>query len=212
MFELSDIVVRFPYPGLFCLLILGSIGFPFPEDAILLLCGFLIAQQIVLPLPAFLVVYAGIIIGDFIIYSLGKKYGRAVITHRRFKKLLPAEKLVSLENGYRRFGVLFIVLGRQIIGLRAQIILAAGILGMSSRRFLVTDAFASLMTIMIMLSLGYAGTHSLIKNHPAGIHGEYLLILFFPLAVSFCVIKWHRSKRRARTIAVDNAAIEEIGI
>jgi membrane protein DedA with SNARE-associated domain len=149
MGELSAIVMQFPYPGLFCLLILGSVGFPFPEDAILLSCGFLISRQIVAPLPAFIVVYAGIMIGDFIIYSFGRKYGRAVVTHKRFRRLLPPEKLYSIEKRFGKFGVLSVLVGRQIIGVRAQTMLAAGVLRMPLRTFLLTDAFASSLTIMI---------------------------------------------------------------
>jgi len=201
MGELSAIVMQFPYQGLFCLLILGSIGFPFPEDAILLSCGFLISRRIVMPIPAFLVVYTGIIIGDFIIYSFGRKYGRAVVTHKRFRKLIHPEKLCSLERRFAKFGALSILLGRQIIGVRAQTMIAAGVLRMPLRTFLLTDAFASFLTVSIMVSLGYTGMKGL-TNHSLTVQLEYLLIIVL-LATAFYFVRWLRSKRR-RKIEVKN--------
>ena len=57
MFDIAGIVDRFPYVGIFVLLILGEIGFPFPEDATLILGGFLTAHGVIKPLPAFSVLY-----------------------------------------------------------------------------------------------------------------------------------------------------------
>ncbi|MDI6727600.1 MAG: hypothetical protein QMD44_01570, partial [Thermodesulfovibrionales bacterium] len=76
--NISTLVEHFPYIGLFLLLILGGIGFPFPEDTTLILCGFLISTHVVKPVPALLVVYAGLLITDFSLYFVGKKYGRMV--------------------------------------------------------------------------------------------------------------------------------------
>jgi hypothetical protein len=44
--NVSQLTEHFPYIGFFLLLILG-IGFPFPEDATIMLCGFLIAQEVI---------------------------------------------------------------------------------------------------------------------------------------------------------------------
>jgi membrane protein DedA with SNARE-associated domain len=52
MFEISGFVEHFKYIGIFLLLILGGIGLPFPEDATLILCGFLIAHDIIRLIPA----------------------------------------------------------------------------------------------------------------------------------------------------------------
>jgi len=76
MFEIGTLIEHFPYVGVFVLLILGGIGLPFPEDATLILSGFLIAHGLMKPLPAFLVIYPALIMTDFSLYWVGKKYGR----------------------------------------------------------------------------------------------------------------------------------------
>ncbi|HXX58494.1 MAG TPA: hypothetical protein VEI96_10875 [Thermodesulfovibrionales bacterium] len=40
MLQISSVIGQFPYLGLFVLLLLGGIGFPFPEDATLILAVF----------------------------------------------------------------------------------------------------------------------------------------------------------------------------
>src|SRR4030066_1119859 len=88
MFESAPFVNHFPYLVIFLLLILGGVGLPFPEDATLLLGGFLMAHYVIKPLPAFLVVYSGLLITDFSLYLVGKKYGRRVVEHKRFRKII----------------------------------------------------------------------------------------------------------------------------
>jgi membrane protein DedA with SNARE-associated domain len=76
MFDPTNFINSFPYAAIFLLLILGAIGFPFPEDTTFMLCGFLVASGVVKPLPLFLVVYIGLLMTEFFLYSVGKKYGR----------------------------------------------------------------------------------------------------------------------------------------
>jgi membrane protein DedA with SNARE-associated domain len=78
MADLAAIMEQGPYLGLLLLLLLGGIGFPFPEDATLILCGFLISTHVVNPVYALLVVYAGLLAADFSLYLVGMKYGRMI--------------------------------------------------------------------------------------------------------------------------------------
>ncbi len=158
---ISEIVEHFPYLGLFILLVLGVIGLPFPEDTTLILCGFLIAQAVIKPVPALMVVYSGILIADYFLYIVGKKYGRAVITRKGIKKFLTPERMSVLEEKFRKRGVVVILLGRHIVGLRAQLFIVAGIMRMSTIKFLVADAFSAIFTIILMVGAGYIGGYSL---------------------------------------------------
>jgi membrane protein DedA with SNARE-associated domain len=85
MFESSALTDHFPYLGIFALLILGGVGFPFPEDSTLILSGFLVAHRAIKPVPSLLVIYLGLLISDFFLYWMGKKYGRKIVEHRKFR-------------------------------------------------------------------------------------------------------------------------------
>ena len=157
MLENTLLIHQFPYLGLFLLLVLGTLGLPFPEDGILLLSGFLTAHHVIRPLPAFLVVYSGLLMTDFLLYSVGKKYGRRIVEHKRFQKILTANRLAKLEEKFKRWGALVVFFGRHLLGLRAQIFLVAGVMRMPWKKFLIVDATSALLTITLWGGLGYVG-------------------------------------------------------
>ena len=159
--DLSGLIEHFPYLGLFMLLILGGIGLPFPEDTTLILGGFLISTHVIKPVPALLVIYTGLLIADLFLYFVGKKYGRMIVNHKRFRKIISPERLSSLESRFNRSGVFVILVGRHLVGLRAQIFLAAGVMRMSVVKFLMADAVSAIFTIAIMAGAGYLGGNSL---------------------------------------------------
>lgn len=194
--EISEIAEHFPYIGLFILLILGGIGLPFPEDTTLILCGFLISTHVVKPISALFVVYTGILIADYILYIVGKKYGRMIVTHKRFHKILSSERLSMLEDKFKKRGILFILIGRHLVGLRAQIFLVAGVMRMSPIKFLITDAFSSLFTIAIMVGVGYLGGNSLdiIRKDITRVEHVAILLIIILLTI-YLLYRFFRIKR-----------------
>ncbi len=200
-FEFFALVQQFPYPGLFITLVLGSLGLPVPEDVVLLLCGFLITKQLAAPVPAVLVAYSGVIASDFIIYSFGRKYGRFIVTHRRFRKILSPERLAFFEEKFRKSGVFFIFFGRYLWGLRAQVFLTAGILGVSPRKFIMTDACAALITVPLMITLGYMGGRQLESFDSSAFPTEYIGIALAVAAVAVALICRRIMQRKSKTAA-----------
>ena len=148
---------HFSYLGLFTLLILGTLGFPFPEDSILILNGFLVARRVVNPLAAFLVVYAGLLMTDYSLYWVGKKYGRGVVELTRFRKIMTPQRLSRLEVQFQRWGGFVVFFGRFLFGLRAQVFLTAGILRMSRIRFLISDGLSAAIMLLFWGAVGFYG-------------------------------------------------------
>ncbi len=149
MLETIPFVEDFPYAGLFILLILGTLGLPFPEDGILLLSGLLTADNVIRPFPTFLVVYLGLLTTDLFLYSVGRKYGRKLVEYKRFQKIITNERLAKLEAKFKKWGALVVFLGRHLLGLRAQIFLVAGVMRMSWKKFLIVDGTSALLTIAL---------------------------------------------------------------
>ena len=160
MLEATTLIDHFPYVGIFALLILGGIGLPFPEDATLILSGFLVAHKAITPLPTFFTIYAGLLVSDFFLYLVGKKYGRMVVEHKKFRRIISADRLSKLEEKFKKRDVWVILIGRHFLGLRAQIFLVAGVLKMPAIKFLTADAATALLTIAFMGGIGYIGGNS----------------------------------------------------
>lgn len=196
--QISAVVEQFPYLGLFVLLILGGIGFPFPEDTTLILCGFLIFNGVTKPLSALFVVYSGVLITDLGLYFVGKKYGRMIVTHKRFLKILSPERLSLLEEKFNKRGILVVLFGRHLIGLRAQILLVAGVMRMSFLKFLITDAVSSSFTIAFMVGAGYMGGNSfqIIKRDITRVEHVAIFLAVTSLALYF-LFRYFRSRSKA---------------
>ena len=161
MNEMIAWIPHFPYLGIFLLLALGTFGLPFPEDATLILTGFLAARGIIDKLPAFLVIYPTLLMTDFSLYWAGKKFGRKVVEDKRFRRLISPGRLQNLEEKFRKWGPFVIFFGRHLPGLRAQIFLVAGAMRCPAAKFLLADGASALITIGIMAGSGYAGAEKL---------------------------------------------------
>ncbi len=177
-----SIMAHFPAVGLFVLLVLGGLGLPFPEDATLILCGIFIATGIVSPLAGLTATFSGLIVMDFFLFHIGKKYGARITSTKRFSRILSQERLLKLEQKFSKWGIFFLLIGRQLVGLRAQIFLACGTLKMPSVKFILTDMASALITMVIMVGIGYAGGNSinaLSKNiHRIGHVAVALVVVF----------------------------------
>lgn len=179
---LPYIMAHFPAIGLFALLVLGGLGLPFPEDATLILCGIFIATGIVRPAAGLIASYAGLMSMDIFLFHIGKKYGTKVTANKRFRKILNQERLLKLEQKFSKWGMFFLLLGRQLVGLRAQLFLVCGTLNMPYIRFIAADMASAVLTMAIMVGIGYAGGHSISafsRNiHRIGDAAVALLVVF----------------------------------
>ncbi len=200
MLEATTLINHFPYGGIFLLLILGEIGFPFPEDATLSLSGFLTAHEVIKPLPAFFVVYFGLLITDFLLYLAGKKYGRSIVEHKRFHKIISPDRLSKLEEKFKKWGGLVVFLGRHIWGIRAQVFLAAGVMKISATKFLTADAMSALFSIGLWGGVGYLGGNSLqiLKKDVTRIEHIGVVVLMF-LALAGIIFRYFRNNRKSKT-------------
>ncbi len=191
--DVSALIAHFPYLGLFMLLVLGGIGLPFPEDTTLILTGFLISHHIIASFPAFVVVYIGALIGDILIFSLGRKYGRRIVDHPRFQRLLTRERLSSLEERFKKQGTILILAGRHLVGLRAQIFLAAGVMKMPVAKFILADACSLTLTIAIMVGVGILGGNSLQMIEKDVSHIEHVgIFLAFLIFLAYLIRRYFR--------------------
>jgi membrane protein DedA with SNARE-associated domain len=193
---MTNFINNFPYMGIFLTLILGGIGLPFPEDATLLLSGFLIANGTVKLLPTFLVVYPLILIIDFFVFFIGKRYGRMLAQHKRFGKLISPEKLLKLEEKFRRRGTLLFLLGRHILGLKIPIFLAAGVTKMSVTKFLIADAATALSTVALFWGgIGFLGESRILmlKTEVTKI-GHIAIVVFLILLAGWIAYKFQKQR------------------
>lgn len=143
------------YLSLGLLLTGGALGLPIPEDIPLLLGGILIEIGKADAVPTFLVCYISVLAGDLFIFSIGRYFGPKIFKLRWFKSRETKTKLKRIRVGLERKSVLMIFLARHLFYVRTLTFLSCGALRMRYSRFIIADAIAALISVPLMLTLGY---------------------------------------------------------
>lgn len=135
----------------------GAVGLPIPEDIPLILAGILAHQGNGKLEVLFLVCYASIILGDLLIFSLGKKFGPTLFKKAWFQSRMNEERIRRIKRRLEKRSLLMIFLARHLFYLRTVTFLICGAFNMSYKRFIAADATAALVSAPLMMWLGYAG-------------------------------------------------------
>ena len=210
MFDPSAVILHFTYIGIFCLLILGGLGLPFPEDGILIISGLLISHCVIKLVPALFIIYPSLLIADFILYAIGRKYGRMVVEHKRFSKIVSPATLLRFEEKFTRWGALMVFMGRHFIGFRAPIFLISGVMRIPRLKFLIADGLSAIITIFINLGLGYLGGNTLMLLRNDITRVDYILIFILILLVSgWIILRYFRDRRKTKKQLQENVLMRK---
>jgi membrane protein DedA with SNARE-associated domain len=150
--SVDDLLVS--YPVLFLGCALSGLGFPLPEDVVLLWAGMQVAEggfvwERVLPIAL-----AGILVRDVLAYLIGRVLGDRLLTSRLAARVLPVAKIARVRGLVARRSALAVLLGRLAIGFRVPVFVAAGISGVGAPTFLAVDALAMVVTVPAEVVLG----------------------------------------------------------
>ncbi|OPY81649.1 MAG: SNARE associated Golgi protein [Syntrophorhabdus sp. PtaU1.Bin153] len=192
-------IEHFTYIGIFCLLILGGLGLPFPEDGVLITSGLLIAHGVIKLAPAVLIIYPSLLIADFLLYSIGRKYGRMTVEHKRFSKIVSPVAFSILEQKFARWGALMVFFGRHFVGFRVPIFLISGVLRIPRTKFLIADGLSAIITVCVTLGLGYVGGNALmvLKKDITRVN-HILILLLIILAVGWMILRYFKDRKKYR--------------
>jgi len=141
--------------AIFCLLALGIVGLPVPDETLLLLSGYLVFKGELLPLPTALAALAGSIMGVSISYLLGRVPGEYLLG-----KVAPflhlSEDSMSRARGWiSRRGRWALVIGYFVPGVRH---FTAFVAGTSDLAYPIFAAFAysgAFVWVSTFLCAGY---------------------------------------------------------
>jgi membrane protein DedA with SNARE-associated domain len=84
-----------------------------------------------------------------------------VVEHKRFRRIISSDRLLRLEEKFKKWGIFVIFIGRHFLVVRSQIFLAAGVMKMPALKFLMADAASAILTITLMVGIGYLGGNSI---------------------------------------------------
>ena len=113
--------------------------------------SFLGAVQLV---PMLMVAFVGILVGDLVIFSAGRKYGNDLTGSRWFSRLVTEDKRCQVEGYFARHGSKLVLMARFLPGVRVVTYFVAGASPMPTWRFLIVDALAACASVPLWMLLG----------------------------------------------------------
>ena len=198
---------------LLSMLILGGFGFPIPEDVPLILGGVAASQGVVSFQAIFLTCYAGVLLADQAIYLFGYLFGQRLVnagTKSTFFPSITEERIDTIREGLRRRRFLYILLGRHFFPVRTATFLVAGAVSIPYLEFLIADAIAALISVSLVMWLGYWLGGQLTPEMISHLIHESNYYLAGAIAIGvlgYMITRLFRKKRRAglSTVAVHSA-------
>lgn len=151
----SSYIQHFTYAGLFLVLILCGLGLPMPEDIALLAGGFLVHRGVTQFPMTIAISLVGVVAGDNSLFFLGRRFGTGLVKYVEIMRPTSQRQIVWLKGFMDRHGHLAIFYARFLAGVRALIYLTAGSLGVNPIRFFVYDSLGAVISVPIVVSIGY---------------------------------------------------------
>ena len=152
---ISGYIEHFTYLGLFVVLMMCGLGLPIPEDVAMLTGGYLAHRGITHYPITIAVSLLGVVAGDNSLFFMGRRFGSGLV--RYFTLAWPGQQhqIQRIERFMQRHGARAIFYARFLAGLRALIYLSAGSFGVRPAVFLFYDLLGALISVPIVVTLGY---------------------------------------------------------
>lgn len=145
---------KWTYLGVLAVLLAAGLGLPIPEDVPLLTGGYLCYAGYAHVVVMIVVGMAGVLIGDIILFSVGRRLGHDVLRRRFFRRMVNPGRLIIAERLFARHGVKIIFAGRFLPGLRPMIFMASGVLKVPFSTFILVNGFAACISVPALILLG----------------------------------------------------------
>jgi membrane protein DedA with SNARE-associated domain len=153
---LTDLSSLGAYTVVFAMLVACGMSLPLPEDIPLVASGYLIWDRTFSPIPTFLVTMIGVLLGDLMLFSLGRRLGfRYLYQGKNGKPLFKPKRVQRARAYFRKYGDKIVFFARFVVGFRGIVFFMAGAMKMKYSRFLFLDAMAALVSVPLWIVLGY---------------------------------------------------------
>jgi len=188
------------YLAILVVLLLAGSGVPVPEEVPIIAAGVLSAHGVLDWRLAGPVCLVGAIGGDCLLYFFGYHFGRNVLKQRHwFARHVTPERELRIEEMFRRHGLKVFFLARFVVVLRSPLMIAAGILRVSFKRFLAIDLLCGVVVVGAFFGLSYLFGQAIESwIH----HTEVLITVLVLLAIAGAVFYYYWRRQRRKSAAI----------
>lgn len=152
-------IAEYPYLGIALVFLMCGMGFPLPEEIVLLAGGYVCAKFPDVAVLHWMMAWSAgaILTGDLLPYVLGRTFGTRLLRLRWMRMLVTKQRLAKFDRWFRRRGDLVIFIARFLAGIRMVAFFTAGTMKMKLSRFLLLDGLGIVMIVPLLVWLGHRG-------------------------------------------------------
>jgi membrane protein DedA with SNARE-associated domain len=154
---LSEVLNQlFLYLGFGIPIVLTGMGLPVPEEFFIIAAGLASHNGVLEPWAALLTCIIAAILGDCSMYAIGYHFGHGLLReHRWFAWLLNPRAERKMEQQIREHGLKALFITRFLVGVRSPVYVAAGVLRIPFRYFIVWDVIAASIVVSVFFGLSF---------------------------------------------------------
>lgn len=182
----------------------AGIPIPLPGDVMVMYTGYQVGQETIEFWQALVVCVLAVAGGSSILYGIARRFGTGLIARYGRYVHCPPERIEAVRPIMTRWGVLAVIFGRHIPGMRIPITVLAGMLGFPYPLFLTGVAISTAIWAGFFLAVGIRlGPAVETLTHP---HGLVWLMVIIGLLGAGSTWLWWRRRSRAFLLRREAAA------
>ena len=143
-------IAQYGYPAIFLMLVGGIVGFPVPDQLLLIISGYLVLTKALAIAPTLVAAVLGSVVGISLSYFLGRGSG-SYVSQVGFA----ANRLEKARMWFERFGGWALVFGYFIPGIRNLIGFTSGMMRLNVRQFVPYAFTGAVVSSLTCVCAGY---------------------------------------------------------
>jgi membrane protein DedA with SNARE-associated domain len=155
MEAIHHIIMHYGYAGIFCLLMMGIVGLPVPDETLLAFCGYLAHKGELDVILTIVAAFAGSCCGISVSYLIGRVPGLALI--RKYGRFVHVteERFDRIHRWFGKGGKWLLVIGYFVPGIRHLTAMVAGSTKLGYPEFAAFAYAGALLWSTVFVSAGY---------------------------------------------------------
>lgn len=193
---LQQINPAMAYAVLFLSAIIENIFPPIPGDTVTVIGAYLITKGNLGFWGVYLSTSMGSLVGFFIMYFLGLKFGRSFVRSRFKAKIFSEEMFDRVEKWFIKYGYWVILANRFLSGTRSVIALFAGFFHLEWYKVILLGLVSALVWNGLLIYAGYLlGVNWDMITGIISHYNEIVIMLMVIAVVTYIFIKRYRKKK-----------------
>jgi len=210
---LVDFFQYYGYAAVFGMLLLCGFGLPVPEDISLVSGGIISGLGYANVHVMVAVSLAGVLIGDSVMYNLGRLFGERVLNHRLIIRFLTPDRYEYVMRRLENHGKWVLFAARFMPGLRAPIFVTTGITRFVSYPwFILIDGIAAMISVPLWVYMGFYGANNrewLMRWISRSQYGIWVVVALAALIVVIVMLLKKRMQEKEMRFAAELHRIGE---